>query len=74
MLLGSDAGRRVLSSWPQYQGSVVLDNLGRPHVHLDVFRCALFVSDLYLCFHFGGRSPHFHDSPLLLEPDKVAPR
>ena len=39
MLLASDAGRRVLNSWPQYQGCVVLDNLGRPHVHLDVFRC-----------------------------------
>ncbi len=40
MLLASDAGRRVLDSWPQYQRSVVLDNLGRPHVHLDVFRRA----------------------------------
>ena len=40
MLLASDAGRRVLDSWPQYQRSVVLDSLGRPHVHLDVFRRA----------------------------------
>ncbi|KAK9815560.1 hypothetical protein WJX72_005838 [[Myrmecia] bisecta] len=48
ILLGIEAGRQVLNSWPQYHNHIVTDASGRCQVHLNVFEYFMFWTAFYV--------------------------